>query len=241
MRTTRCGGLLAIALGALAIAASAPIHAAAQADTNTPAGNKVAGQWRLSKPTGEPADSSTVPPDEPTGSEGRGGRRPGGGFGGGGYGGGRGGFGGGRGGDAIGGGSFSNDQMAAMRAAMREVSQSPNILNIVVSGDMVSFTTDQGVVRRYTADGKKEKIELGDVKVDCVTKWDQDTLTQEMKAGGVTITRTWQAVTDGQQLAITISTAGGQRRDGAGPQIRKVMYDRNVQTPGRTPGMIGGY
>lgn len=240
MRTTRRGGLLAIALGTLTLAVNAPILAAIQADPSATASNQVAGQWRLSKSAASESGESSLPADEPGGSSGRGdGRRPGGGFGGG-YGGGRGGFGGGRGGEAIG-GNFSNDQAAAMRAAMREAGQSPNILNIVVSGDAVSFTTDQGVVRRFTADGRKEKIELGNVEVDCVTKWEQGTLTQEMKAGGVTIMRTWQAVTDGQQLSITISITGGQRREGAGPQVRKVMYDRNVQAPGRTPGMIGGY
>lgn len=239
MQTTRCGGLLGIALSAVVLV-STPTHAAQQPDAKPAASNTVAGQWRLSKPAGEPGENSsstTKPEDEPERSEGRGGRRPGG-FGGGGYGGGRGGFGGGRGGDAIGGG-FNSDQMAAMRAAMREAGQTPDILNIVVSGDVVSFTTDQGVVRRFTANGKKEKIELGDVKVDCVTSWNHDTLTQEMKAGGATITRTWQVVTDGQQLAITISTTGDRMR-GDGPQVRKVLYDRNARTStGGT--MIGGF
>lgn len=225
MRTLQCGGHLAIAITALALVASASIHAATQ---DAPAA-AISGQWRLARPSAvEPGDGAT-PPREPESPEGReGGRRPGGG---GGYGGGmrgRGGFGGGRGGEGIGGGGgASAEQMAKMRAVMREVGQPAAILNIVVSGDKVSFTTDQGVVRKFTANGRKEKIALGDVTVDCVTKWDRDTLTQEMKAGDMTITRTWQAVTDGQQLVVTTGGADGREGRPGSPQ-RRFMYDRNA-------------
>ncbi len=238
MLTSRRGGLLVIALSAVVVAAN-PVRAAQQPGTKPGGHSAVAGQWRLSMPAAEPGEGSVRAADEPVIGNGDGGRRPGGGFGSGGYGGGRGGFGGGRGGDAIGTGSFNNDQMAAMRAAMREVGQAPSVLNIVVSGELVSFTNDQGVVRKFVANRKKEKIALGDVKVDCVTSWNQDTLTQEMKAGAITIVRTWQVATDGQHLAITISTTGAQA-GGGGPHVRTLMYDRNARTSASGT-MIGGF
>src|SRR5262245_12133498 len=116
----------------------------------TPLGaSKLIGEWQFNKEL-----STKVAPDK-EGREGdRGGSRGGGG-GGGGRGGsiiGRGGFGG-----SIGGGGFgvgyntgrsSEEQMMAMRALLKEVTETPDRVTLVATDSTVSFTDNQGIVRK---------------------------------------------------------------------------------------------
>ena len=111
------------------------------------------------------------------GTGGAGGGRRGGGRGGGGYGGGGSGGAGGYGGRG-GGETPSNEQMLEARAVIREMTDAPQVLNVVASADAVSFTTDEGIVRKFAIDDKKEKVDLSTAKVDVTTRWDSGKLTR---------------------------------------------------------------
>ncbi|HKW01188.1 MAG TPA: hypothetical protein VJN96_15290, partial [Vicinamibacterales bacterium] len=132
----------------------------------------------------------------------------------GGGGGGRGGYGGGAGG----GQPLSNEQMLEARAIMREMMDAPDVLNVVASTEAVSFTTDEGIVRKFAIDGKKENVDFGTAKVDVTTKWDNNKLSQDLELGSLKMTRTFQVTDEGHQLIVTVSTGGGRRGgQGAGP------------------------
>jgi hypothetical protein len=230
MRSTFLTGSAALALGISVIAGSAPgtlAQATPKSDTSPGApAARIAGQWRLNKDLSADSSGAVPPvPSRPVGSGGGGGYGGGGGggYGGGGYGGGGGGMGGfGRGG----GGGVSSEETLRMKAMLREANQPPEVLNIVTSGATVTFTTEEGVVRKYTANGKKEKVDLTTAMVETTTRWDQNTLTQEMKAGQLKLTRTWQPSEQGNQLVITVTTETTVR--GSQPSTKKYVYDRNA-------------
>jgi hypothetical protein len=210
----------AIIAGAM-IAVAASMYAAAQEKSSAePA--KISGAWTLNPDLSTPAPSQAAgqPPGagsgRPTGGSG-GGR---GGRGGGGFGGRGGGF-GGRGG---GGQSSNPDQMLQMRALMREMTQTPERLTIVVRPAEVTFTSDQGVVRKFHTDGKKEKVEFGTAKVDTTTKWDREILVQEMTAGQIKIKTTYQTTVEGDQLVVTVE--GSRDGRGGSASTTKRVYDR---------------
>jgi hypothetical protein len=182
---------------------------------------KLAGQWQMNKElSADPSPASTpTAPSGPVTGGGIGGGYPGGGYGGGGM--------GGRGG-GYGGGGFSRGAMSEsvlrQRAILREASQPPDLVNVVVSKDVVTFTSNEGVVRKYTANGKKEKIDLTTAEVETVTSWTEDSLTQEMKSGDVKLNRTWQP-TATNQLVVTVTLQTSTRLQ---PQVKKFVYDRTA-------------
>jgi hypothetical protein len=249
MRHFILSGSIAVALG-VAVAASvearqasgqtpAPSPAATGAPiTAADAAAKLSAQWKLNK------DLSTLP-EAPSASQPAGGRSGGGGGGGGGYGGGRrgggrgGGYGGGGGGAGTAGGGRgggqmpSNEQMLEARAVMREMSDPPQVLNVVASADAVSFTSDDGIVRKFAIDDKKEKVDLGTAKIDATTRWDNGRLTQDIEVGGVKITRVFQVTEEGHQMIVTVSMPGGRRGGqggGGAPAVAsgpvKAIYDK---------------
>jgi hypothetical protein len=235
MRRTFLTGCAAAALGVIVIAGAGtrPLAQAPQRTETTPPA-KIAGQWKFNKDlSADPNGTTTVTgaPGAPGGGPGGGGMGggyggPGGGGGIGGRGGGGGGFGGfGGGGGGFGGkGSMSSEQTLQFKALMREVNQPPEILNIAMSAFVVTFTTGEGVVRKFTANGKKEKVDLTSADVETTTRWDQSTLTQEMKVGQVKVTRSFEATQQGNQLVITVATENGGRGQ---PATKKYVYDKN--------------
>jgi hypothetical protein len=184
-----------------------------------------AGQWHFNK------DLSSPPPqiDDSGSASGQSGGRSGGGYGGGrgGYGGGRGGYGGRGGGGSYNGGSqMSSEDMLTMRALMRELSDPPQLLTVVVSTDSIDFTDEHGSAHKFRTDGKKEQIELGpSAKVDAKTKWDGATLDQEFSAGHMKVTETYQVTPDGRYLIATIQRAADQNGRGQGLTM-KYVYQR---------------
>jgi hypothetical protein len=229
----------AFSLGIAVVAAQDKPATGATSDAT----NKVAGQWRLNKDL-----SASVPEQgDPSGAGGQagnpgggsggygGGGRGGGGRGGGGFGGRGGGFGGGGGGGYGGsrgggtrGGQMSPDDMAKMRDLMREERDAPLVLNIVVTPTDATITDDQGVVRKFKTDGKKEQVDFGASKIDTTAKWDGDILHIEMTAGQMKLTETYQVLTQGGLLVVTMqpgSSAGGQGAGGQAASV-KYVYDR---------------
>jgi hypothetical protein len=124
--------------------------------------------------------------------------------------------GGGRGGGTSGSGSSS----AALqtRALMREMADAPAQLTIVVTDTSSTMTDDQGVVHKFTTDGKKEAIDLGSAQVDGVSKWDGGTLTVELTGGAFKLTETYQLTVQGHALVEELKGTGSAsgRNGGAG-------------------------
>jgi hypothetical protein len=203
---------------------------------------KIAGLWKLNHelsalPEGQ-SGAATQSGGQGSGGRtgsGRGGSGGGGGGGGrGGYGGGgRGGYGGGGGGrggygGGGGGGGMSSEQMLDMRALAREMAEAPEALTIVATPAEVTFTDDQGVVRKYKTNAKKEKVEMSGGKVEATSKWEGSVLEQELTAGQLKVKTSYQTTVEGNQLVVTISTEGGGRAGAGGnprPPIKRI-YDR---------------
>jgi len=205
--------------------APAPAEPVAASISPADAAARLSAQWKLNKDLSSLPDLSAT--GQPSGGRnggggggyggGGGGRRGGGGRGGGGYGGGGGaGGGGGYGGGAGSGGRgagqpTSNEQMLEARAVMREMTDAPQVLNVLASAETISFTTDEGIVRKFAIDEKKEKVDLGTAKVDVTTKWESGKLSQDIELGSLKITRVFQVTDEGHQLIVTVSMPGGRR------------------------------
>ena len=216
----------------------------AAAMTPAAAAERMSAQWKLNQ------DLSSLPaaPGQPGAPGGNGAGSGGGnngyggssgsgrtrGGGGGGYGGGRGGYGGGGGGYGGGGGSrggqgINQEQMLEARAILREMTQAPAVLNVVASAETVSFTSDDGTVRKFAITGKKETVDFGTAKVDVTTRWNGAQLAQDITVGQLKLSRTFQVTDEGHQLIVTVTTpsGGGRGAGGAGGGAPiKAIYDR---------------
>jgi hypothetical protein len=174
------------------------------------------GAWKINQ-------ELTQRPERPEES-GSAGKRGGGGGGGGGHmpgGGGMGGMGGGRrgpggmGGGGYGGGGGENrshsEEMAKVREAMRLATLIPERLTVVKAYNGFTITDGEGVSATLTADGKSAKSEVGALKVETKTKWDEAVLVVERKFdGGVKVTdRYW--VTDAPRQLVVASKVENSR------------------------------
>jgi hypothetical protein len=213
----------AAGLGALVIiAAGAPLWGGTGANAQAPSAvaptgaASLAGQWRFNADQSVDAEAMAVAAGTPLG----GGVAGPGGYGrGGGMGGGGGTFGGGFRGSGI-----SSKETLELRAMLREANQPPELLNIVVGPQVISFTNHEGVVRKVTANGKKEKVDLTTADVDSTTRWEQGTLVQDMKVGSVKVRRTWHVAPETRQLIVGVTVDYGNRN--AQPTVAKFVFDR---------------
>jgi hypothetical protein len=119
---------------------------------------------------------------------------------------------------------MSQEQMLQARAVLREMTQAPDLLNVVASAEAVSFTSDDGTVRKFAVTGKKETVDLGTAKVDVTTKWNGAQLAQEIALGQLKIGRTFQTTDEGHQLIVTVTAQGAGRGPGGAPV--KAIYDK---------------
>jgi len=160
----------------------------------------------------------------------------------------RGGFGGyGRGGGGGGGGGRSQtsaEQALQTRALLREMAEPPAQVTVVVEEDTTTFTDDQGAVRRFTTNGKKESIDLGTAKVDSVSKWDGGTLTVEMTGGSFKLTETYQLTVQGHALVVELKSTNSASKNANGPGTTAVpikrIYDRVDTAKSAATAAIGG-
>jgi len=192
----------------------------APADTNSA---RLGGIWNLNHELSTDTSNLLSEPTAGSGSGGSGSRSGGGGGGGGGRrgGGGRGGY-GGRGGSTT---QSSSEQALEARALGREVAEPPARITVVVADEATTFTDDQGVVRKFTTNGKKESIDLGGAHVDSVSKWDNGVLTIELTAGSVKVTETYQVTVQGHEMVVELKSTGGPR-GGANAVPVKRIYDK---------------
>jgi hypothetical protein len=155
------------------------------------------------------------------------GGRSGGGGGGGRSGGGRGGYGGygGRGGGGGAGTAAQGPEVAQQHALMRELTNIPERVTIVVKDDYVEFTDQDGVVRKFTTNDKKQSVDLGGVKVDGQSKWDADVLTIVLSAGSAKLTETYRLTVQGHMLVEELAVHINGRAAGAGGAPIKRIFD----------------
>jgi hypothetical protein len=159
------------------------------------------------------------------------GRPPGGGPGGG-MGGSGGGMGGGGGRGGPGGGAPNPDDMQQMRDVMRELMQPALRLSIVQRDDTVSFTDDQGRVRKFVANGKDEKHQLDAATLETKARWKDAALVVEWETGrGPTVVRTYRVDPVASQLVIETTMKGGRAPGGGDRPPIKHVYDAVVDAP----------
>jgi hypothetical protein len=160
--------------------------------------SRIDGAWVLNRPQSSGLGSG---PD----TSGSGGRRRGG------FTGGMGRPGGGmRGG--MGGGAPNHESTERQRALVRELIEPSPRLTVATDGDVVSFTRSDGRVRKYRADGSKEKHQFDNGTVETKTKWDKDQLVVETTLeGGMKLIDAY-AVNDKRQLVVETKIDGGRDR-----------------------------
>lgn len=138
-----------------------------------------------------------------------------------------GGMGGGRGGGMRGGGpdgpGGNSDDMKKLRAVMQEIGQAPIRLMIASHDGTVSITDPEGVVRRFAANGKAEKVAINGSTIEVKSAWDGESLTQEFKIGSSRFVRTFETTTDGRQLLIIMTPKGN---NATGTAVQRFVYDR---------------
>ena len=120
--------------------------------------------------------------------------------------------------------------MQRRRLLMREVLQPPTRLNISVDGDIVSFTDADGRVRKYKADGKKEKHQFDNGTVETKSKWDPAALVIEMSLdGGMKVSQSYGVAPDRRQLVVQTKMEGGHSQDGSERPPITHYYDDAVE------------
>jgi hypothetical protein len=180
------------------------------------AGAKISGAWQINKElsTDATATAAGQQASRGGGSSGRGSTGAGGGSTGGrrggaaGSGGGGASGGGGGGGGSRGGGGSSGpspEQQAQLQAMLSEVKSMPERMTVHATATDLTVTLDDGSVRKYTANNKKEKIAIGSAEVDTTTKWDGDTINIQMSVGQDKLVETYALTSDGAHLLVSIT------------------------------------
>ena len=207
-------GLWIVVMAAWPLTTMSAVAQKAPAGSETVAGQaRLTGTWTLNRAISSMPPAQAPGQGQPGTSGGRSGGRPGngGGYGGGGYSGGS-------------PGSVNPEQALQMRTLQRLVMNVPETLTITVAPDAVTVVDDQDASHRFQVNGKKEKTEFDNAKIDTKTKWEQDILTQDMSAGVLKVKTTYQASVDGTQLVVTMKADNGSRSGPAIPQRR--VYER---------------
>ncbi len=189
----------------------------------------MAGAWELNREASSPTPAG-IGPDPGAGGHGG---HPGGG---------RGGFGGpgmggmgGHGGPGGAGTQPDKQEMQRMRDLTHEVLVAPTRLVISQDGDVVSFTDDEGRVRRYTANGKEERHQLTSGTVETKTRWEDGALVMELEIPhGMKLSRHFAVAVagDAKQLVVSTEIAGGDRGSPGGKHSPlKAVYDPAFTEP----------
>lgn len=114
------------------------------------------------------------------------------------------------------------------RAIYRELTVPPRELSITASLASVSFVDEDGVERKVSTTGKKEKLDLGTAVVDAKSRWDAAALMIEMEAtSSLKLICTFDLAPTGRQLLVTLKTGEGETaRPGQLRGYLQRVYDR---------------
>ncbi len=128
-----------------------------------------------------------------------------------------------------GGGAPNEEEMQRMRETMRELMQPAARLTIVQHEDTVSFTDDQGHVRKFVANGKDEKHQLQAATLETKSAWKDGALVIQWETGrGPTVVRSYRVDPELHRLVIETSMKGGRNPGGADRPPIKHVYDAVV-------------
>lgn len=106
----------------------------------------------------------------------------------------------------------SADEVARMRDAMRDITETPERLTIVQASSMVIITTGEGRTTRLSPDGTKIKDES--TNIERRSKWDGGKLVTEITGLGPKMTETYVADPERHQLIVTIQTESARMPQG---------------------------
>ena len=134
---------------------------------------------------------------------------------------------------------MSQEQMLEARAVLREMSDPPAVLNVVATPDSIQLTSDDGTVRKFTTNGKKEQVDLGTAKIDSTTSWGDGKLTQDIAIGSLKIERKFQVTDQGNQLIVTVTMPNG-RNGGGGNNAGSVTSQRGGSNGSNGGGQTSG-
>ena len=105
-------------------------------------------------------------------------------------------------------------------------------LTVVQRDDAVSFTDDQGRVRKFVANGKDEKHQLDAATIETKSRWKDGALVIEWETGrGPTVIRTYRVDPTVNQLVIETTMKGGRGPGGGDRPPIKHVYDAVVDAP----------
>ena len=111
-----------------------------------------------------------------------------------------------------------------MRDLMRELMTAPARLTIVQRDDAVSFTDDDGHVRKFVANGKDEKHQLTSGTLETTSRWKDGAMVIAWETGrGPTVVRRYRIEPTTKQLVVETTMKGG-RESGDRPPVTHV-YD----------------
>ena len=100
--------------------------------------------------------------------------------------------------------------MERRRALVSELVEPSARLTVTTEGDVISFTRSDGRVRKYRADGKKEKHQFDNGTVETKTKWEKEQLIMETALeGGMKVIEEY-TVNDKRQLVVGLKFEGGR-------------------------------
>ena len=209
------------------VGAPLPLGAAQKQPTGVQA--DLSGAWELNREASSSIPAGLGPDTDGGGHRGDGGSGSG-------HGGGRGGFGGSgmgaMGGHGAPGGPPADrpdkEEMQRMRDLTHEVLVSPVRLVIDQAEALVTFTDDEGHVRRFAANGKSEKHQLTSGTVNTKTRWEDGAVVMELEIPhGVKLSRRYalSVAAGARQLIVTTDVTGGDRGPGGKRSPIKAVYD----------------
>ena len=112
----------------------------------------------------------------------------------------------------------------------RDLLEVPELLNIKVTPEAVTFTDDLDRELTYVTNGKKEKHQIGAAVFDARTAWDGVQLKKNISAAeGFKMSETYFLSTDAQRLFVIIRL--GEQRKGAPVVGVNRVYDRIQSSP----------
>jgi hypothetical protein len=122
-------------------------------------------------------------------------------------------------------------EMQRIRDLIQETLAAPPRLVIDQDGAVVTFTDDEGHVRRFTSNGKSEKHQLTSGTVETKTRWEDAGLAMQIEIPrGMKLSRHYavSVAGDARQLVVTTEITGGDGgRDAPGGKRAplKAVYD----------------
>jgi hypothetical protein len=130
------------------------------------------------------------------------------------------------GGRGFGGPTGPNEDARKAQALTDLLLEPPHQLAINATASHIAITDDRDNVVEFNVTAKPEKVDLLVAKVDCKTRWDGATLTQEFTSGKLKLTQTYVLTTTGDQLVVTSTLVSSDSQQQTRAPV-KTVYDKS--------------